>query len=100
MARLSSSEIYSTKTQTPKMQTKPSKMLTKTPKMQTKPVCGTYELRVNCLGELLAKLHAPLVERVDVPNPTLGEDFVLVQRKQVPTHIAQSRRCGATCISQ
>src|SRR5579875_4176061 len=34
------------------------------------------------LRELLAEFHAPLVERVDMPDRALGEYAVLVQRDQ------------------
>ena len=34
------------------------------------------------LGQLLAQLHAPLVEAVDVPDDALDEDLVLVERDQ------------------
>eukprot|EP00962_Isochrysis_galbana_P029201 scaffold9325_cov97-Isochrysis_galbana.AAC.1 len=39
---------------------------------------GTAELGQDLLGQLLAQLHAPLVERVDIPHHTLHEDLVLV----------------------
>src|SRR3954453_20664082 len=34
------------------------------------------------LCKFLSKLHAPLVEAVDVPEDTLGEDLVLIQGNQ------------------
>ena len=37
------------------------------------------EFRDNPLGQLLAQLDAPLVERVDVPDRALGKDAVLVE---------------------
>ena len=37
----------------------------------------------NPLRQLLAKLHAPLVERVDLPDGALGKHAVLVQRHQL-----------------
>ena len=41
------------------------------------------ELRDDALGQHLAQLDAPLVERVDVPDRALGEDAVLVERDQL-----------------
>src|SRR5215469_12590169 len=35
------------------------------------------------LGELLPELYTPLVERVDPPYDTLGEDAVLIERDQL-----------------
>ena len=40
------------------------------------------QFRQNGLGKLLAKLHAPLVEGVDVPDHALREDPVLVEGDQ------------------
>src|ERR1051325_1275125 len=40
------------------------------------------ELRDDPLRELLAELHAPLVEGIDVPHDALGEHAVLVERDQ------------------
>src|SRR5437899_6072995 len=40
------------------------------------------ELRDDPLRELLAELHAPLVEGIDVPNGPLREHAVLVERDQ------------------
>ena len=39
----------------------------------------TFDFRDNPLGQLLAQLDTPLVERVDVPNGTLCKDAVLVE---------------------
>src|SRR5581483_3825473 len=36
----------------------------------------------NAVGEDFAKLNTPLVERVDVPDGALNEDFMLVERDQ------------------
>src|SRR3990172_2438008 len=41
------------------------------------------ELRDDALRQRLAELHAPLVERVDPPDRTLGEDRVLVERDEL-----------------
>src|SRR5262245_57240093 len=43
---------------------------------------GALELAGDALGEHLAELDAPLVERVDVPDRALHEHLVLVQRDQ------------------
>src|SRR4051794_36704072 len=40
------------------------------------------ELGQDLAGELLAQLHAPLVEAVDVPDDALDEDLVLVEGDQ------------------
>ena len=37
------------------------------------------QLRDNALGQGLAQLDTPLVERVDAPDGPLGEDAVLVE---------------------
>ena len=53
------------------------------------------ELGDDALGERLAQLHAPLVERIDLPDRALGEDAVLVERDQLaerrPASSASSR---------
>src|SRR5437667_11799849 len=41
------------------------------------------ELRNDPLGEHLAQLDAPLIERVDVPDDALGEHAVLVERDEL-----------------
>jgi hypothetical protein len=38
------------------------------------------QLRLDRLRQLFPQLHSPLVERVDVPDDTLREDFVFVER--------------------
>jgi len=40
------------------------------------------DLGGGALGQRLAQLHAPLVERIDVPDHALHEYAVLVQRDQ------------------
>ena len=40
------------------------------------------QLRQDYLGKQLAKLDAPLIERVDVPNRTLRKDLVFVKRDE------------------
>src|SRR5512139_144937 len=42
------------------------------------------ELRDDSLGQLLAQLDTPLVERVDAPNRALGKDDVLVKGDEFP----------------
>src|SRR5262245_54133075 len=49
------------------------------------------QLRHDACGQHLAKLHAPLVERVDAPDRALHEDLVLVEGDQC----AQRRRAQA-----
>ena len=41
------------------------------------------QFRDDALGQHLAQLHAPLIERADVPDGALGEDIVLVERDQL-----------------
>src|SRR5579863_2086491 len=41
------------------------------------------KFRDDPLGEHLAQLHAPLVERIDAPDRALREDAVLVERDQL-----------------
>src|SRR5262249_14142937 len=43
---------------------------------------GILQLRDDALGQHFAQLHAPLVERVDLPDRTLRENDVLVERHQ------------------
>src|SRR5277367_3973554 len=43
---------------------------------------GTFQLGNNRLGEDLAQLHAPLIERVDVPDRALSEHVVFVEGDQ------------------
>jgi hypothetical protein len=45
-------------------------------------VSGLIQLGQNLLGKALTKFHSPLVEGVDVPDGTLGEGKVLVERDQ------------------
>ena len=47
---------------------------------------GAAQFGGDAFGQHLAQLHAPLVERVDVPDHALGEHAVLVQRHQRPQH--------------
>jgi hypothetical protein len=42
------------------------------------------ELRDDPLGQLLAQLDTPLVERVDALDRTLGKDAVLVESNEFP----------------
>src|SRR5262245_41043455 len=42
-----------------------------------------FELRDNRLCQRLAQFNAPLVERVDVPDNSLGVDAMLVERDQL-----------------
>ena len=48
--------------------------------------CGlrlALELRDDALGQHLAQLDSPLIERVDVPNDALSEHAVLVERDEL-----------------
>ena len=38
-----------------------------------------FEFRQDCLRELFAEFHAPLIEGIDVPDDALREDFMLVE---------------------
>ena len=42
-------------------------------------IVGLLELSKNVLSEDLSELHTHLIERVDTPDDTLGEDLVLVE---------------------
>ena len=54
------------------------------------------ELGHDPLRELLAELDAPLVERVDVPDRTLGEHLVLVERDELAERVR--RELGARIV--
>src|SRR5690242_19472051 len=43
----------------------------------------TLELRNDLLGESLAQLHTPLIEGIDLPDRSLGEDAMLVERDEL-----------------
>ncbi len=43
-----------------------------------------FQFRDDALGQHLAQLNAPLVERINVPNHALREDTVLVKRDEFP----------------
>ena len=45
------------------------------------------------MGEDLAELHAPLIERVDPPDDALGEDAVLVERNEL------AQGCGIEALA-
>jgi len=45
---------------------------------------GRLQFGNDMLGKLLAKLDAPLVERIDSPDGTLREDGVLVESHEGP----------------
>jgi hypothetical protein len=46
--------------------------------MAQRGLCLALEFLDNTLGQYFAKFHAPLVERVDIPDGPLGEDDVIV----------------------
>lgn len=45
-------------------------------------IVGFFELGEDVLSEYLSELDTHLVERVDTPDDTLGEDLVLVERNE------------------
>ena len=45
--------------------------------------CLRFEFRNDALGQHLAKLHSPLVERVNVLDDALSEDRVLIKRDEL-----------------
>jgi hypothetical protein len=49
----------------------------------------TGEFRDDALGQNLAKLNAPLIERIDIPDRALREDAVFVECNQ----LAERGRC-------
>src|SRR5881628_3914135 len=51
--------------------------------MAERGLCLALEFRDNALGQHLAKLHAPLVERVNLPDSALREHAVLVKGDQL-----------------
>src|SRR5690606_577985 len=59
---------------------------------------GVADHRLQACGELLAKLDAPLVETVDVPDRAFHEDAVLIKGKNAPEVArikpAIEERCG------
>jgi len=42
-----------------------------------------FQLRNDPLSKSFAELHAPLIERIDLPDRALGEYNVLVKRDQL-----------------
>src|SRR5580658_2745248 len=44
---------------------------------------GTFDFRNDALRQKFAEFHAPLVERINVPDRALGEDAVLVKRNEL-----------------
>src|SRR6266581_3180174 len=54
---------------------------------------GALKLRNDPVSQHFPKFDAPLIERVDIPDGTLNEDFVLVERN----YFAQRLRCQARC---
>src|ERR1044071_5231203 len=51
--------------------------------MAERGLCLALEFRDNALGQHLAKFHAPLVERVNLPDGALREHAVLVKSDQL-----------------
>src|SRR3984893_16429458 len=50
---------------------------------------GAFQLGDDSLGEDLAQLDAPLVERIDIPPRALGNHAVLVQRHQLAQRLGR-----------
>ena len=46
--------------------------------MAERGLCLALELRDNALRQHLAQFHAPLIERIDVPDDALGEHVVFL----------------------
>src|SRR5260370_26902301 len=59
---------------------------------------STLKLRNDAVRQHFARLDAPLVERIDVPDRALDEDFVFVERDELPliSHPAQDRFCACS----
>src|SRR4029434_498651 len=51
------------------------------------------ELGDDVLGQHLAELDSPLIERVDVPDAPLGEHAVLVQRDELAERLRREPLC-------
>src|SRR6058998_2393559 len=51
--------------------------------MAERGICLALEFRDDALGQHLAKFHAPLVERVNLPDGALGEHAVFVKGDQL-----------------
>src|SRR5438034_11759049 len=49
------------------------------------------ELRNDPLGQHLAQLDSPLIERVDVPDDALGEHAVLVERDELSERLRRQQ---------
>ena len=49
--------------------------------------CFGFQFRDNALGQHFAQFHAPLVERVDVPDRALGKDTVLIKSNQLAENL-------------
>src|ERR1700730_14941901 len=60
-------------------------------------LCLALEFRDDALGQHLAKFHAPLVERVNLPDGALGEHTVLVKGYQL-TENFRREPIGEDCV--
>ena len=65
--------------------------------MAERGLCLALEFRDNALGQHLAQFHAPLVERVDVPDGALGEHAVLVKGDQLAENFRR-QPIGENCV--
>src|SRR5262245_48041304 len=71
--------------------------------MAERGLCLALEFRVNQLCTHLVEFHAPLIERVNVPDRALGEYAVLVKRDQLAENfrrepIGEDRVRGAVAL--
>ena len=48
-----------------------------------------FQLAQDARRQLLAELHAPLIERVDAPHCALREHRMFIQRHQLPQHLGR-----------
>ena len=44
---------------------------------------GAFEFGNDAVGQHFAEFDAPLVERIDIPDGALDEDFVFVERDEL-----------------
>src|SRR5437773_11359357 len=65
--------------------------------MAERGICLALEFRDNALGQYLAKFHAPLVERVNLPDGALGEHAVLVKGDQLAENFRR-QPIGENCV--
>ena len=59
---------------------------------------GAFQFGEDLCGEDLAEFHAPLVEAVDVPDGSLGEDGVLVEGDELAEDCGGEGGVGLECL--